>query len=94
MAARHQGKEEEEEEKESLMEKVSILDFDMLCATVAMQSQKGKWDKLNTDENEDDEEEDLMVYGNGGGGGVFRMWEGELVYDCFDDRHIALQSAW
>ncbi|XP_071934971.1 uncharacterized protein [Coffea arabica] len=85
-----QRREKEEEEKESLMEKVAVLDFDMLCATVAMQSQKGKWDKLNAGEN-GDEEEDIVVYGNGGG--VLRMWEGELLYDCFDDRRIALQSA-
>ncbi|XP_071930398.1 uncharacterized protein [Coffea arabica] len=85
-----QRREEEEEEKESLMEKVAVLDFDMLCATVAMQSHKGKWDTLNAGEN-GDEEEDIVVYGNGGG--VLRMWEGELLYDCFDDRRIALQSA-
>ncbi|CAI9087663.1 OLC1v1021792C1 [Oldenlandia corymbosa var. corymbosa] len=85
-------KKEVAEEEQSLMEKVTILDFDMLCATVAMQNQKGKWDKLNMDEY--DEEEEGLIYANGnGGGGVFRMWEGELVNDCFDDRRIALQSA-
>ncbi|KAL3519618.1 hypothetical protein ACH5RR_017767 [Cinchona calisaya] len=91
VVADHQGK--EEEEKESLIEKVAILDFDMLCATVALQSQKGKWDytKFNGDE------EGIMLYGNsnngGGGGGVLRMWEGELIYDCFEDPSIAFQSS-
>ncbi|KAL3522144.1 hypothetical protein ACH5RR_014978 [Cinchona calisaya] len=85
---------EKKEEEESLMEGVAILDFDMLCATVAMQSQKGnKWDyKFNQMDDENvEEEDDAMIYANGRG--VLRMWEGELLYDCFDDRRIALQSS-
>nr|GMC81506.1 cell number regulator 5-like [Ipomoea batatas] len=31
------------EEEERLLEGVAVLDFDMLCATVAMQAQNGKW---------------------------------------------------
>ncbi|KAG6394000.1 hypothetical protein SASPL_144576 [Salvia splendens] len=71
------------EEERLLSEEVSVLDFDMLCSTVAMQAQQGKWGKLNGDE------EDELGYG----GGVHRMWEGELFYDCLDDRRLALQSS-
>ncbi|GFP83960.1 protein plant cadmium resistance 8 [Phtheirospermum japonicum] len=78
---------EGEEAERLLTEEVTVLDFDMLCATVAMQAQKGKWGKLNGDNNE---EENIV---SGYGGGLHRMWEGELVYDCFEDRRIALQSA-
>lgn len=84
-------KKEVAEEEQSLLERLTILDFDMLCATVALQSQKGQWGRLNADENDDEEG---MIYSNGGGGGVLRMWEGELIYDCFDDRRIALLSTW
>ncbi|KAI4296591.1 hypothetical protein L6164_036540 [Bauhinia variegata] len=67
-------------EEEGLLEGMALLDFDMLCSTVALQTQ-GKWRKLG------DEEE------GGEFGGVLRMWEGELL-DCFDDRRVALESAW
>ncbi|KAL3820627.1 hypothetical protein ACJIZ3_006532 [Penstemon smallii] len=80
-----------EEEQRLLMEDVTVLDFDMLCSTVALQAQKvNNWGKLNS-ENED---ENLVSekYDYKYGEGVFRMWEGEIVYDCLDDRHIALQS--
>lgn len=80
------GGEKKEEEEGSLMEGVAVLDFDMLCTTVAMQTQLGKWKKLNGEE-----EESSMVYPNGGG--AFRMWEGELLYDFFDDRRLAFQSS-
>uniref|UniRef100_A0A2C9U4E2 Uncharacterized protein n=1 Tax=Manihot esculenta TaxID=3983 RepID=A0A2C9U4E2_MANES len=75
---------EEVEEKDRLMEGMSMLDFDMLCSTVASQTQ-GKWRKLET--------EDFDASGASGGdfGGVFRMWEGE-VFDCCDDRRIAIES--
>lgn len=86
-------KKEVAEEEQSLMDRVTILDFDMLCATVALQSQKGQWGRLNADEN-DDGEGIIHSNGGGGGGGVLRMWEGELIYDCFDNRRIALQSTW
>lgn len=87
-------KKEVAEEEQSLMESVTILDFDMLCATVALQSQKGQWGRLNADENNDEEGVIYSNGGGGGGGGVLRMWEGELIYDCLDDRRIALQSTW
>ncbi|KAE9452659.1 hypothetical protein C3L33_15439, partial [Rhododendron williamsianum] len=72
---------EEEEEGEKLLEGVTVLDFDMLCSTVAMRTQQGKWRKL------DDREGDVDYNNNNGGefGGVLRMWEGEIL-DCFDDR--------
>ena len=71
------------EEEEKLLEGVTLVDFDMLCSTVAMQTQ-GKWAKLETTRDAS-MEPDL--------GGVFRMWEGELL-DCFDDRRIAIESTW
>lgn len=81
----------EEEEKERLLgNEATALDFDMLCATVALQAQQGKWGKVN---GENDEENFVPIY-NQYGGGVHRMWEGELVYDFFDDRRLALQSTW
>ncbi|KAJ8761608.1 hypothetical protein K2173_004384 [Erythroxylum novogranatense] len=70
----------EEEEEERLME---VLDFDLLCSTVALQTQ-GTWTKLRT--------QDVCDSGAGAGnGGVFRMWEGELL-DCCDIPRIAIQS--
>ncbi|KAF3451592.1 hypothetical protein FNV43_RR07687 [Rhamnella rubrinervis] len=76
----------DEEEKERFLEGMSVLDFDLLCSTVALQTQ-GKWSKVESVEGGD------VVGGEGGDfGGVLRMWEGELL-DCFDDRRIALESA-
>ncbi|GER46038.1 PLAC8 family protein, partial [Striga asiatica] len=49
---------------------------------------QGEWGKLNWGNGEDDFAADYYLYG----GGVPRMWEGELVNDCLDDRRIALQS--
>ncbi|KAK2644241.1 hypothetical protein Ddye_019436 [Dipteronia dyeriana] len=78
-------KAEEEEEEERLLQGVTVMDFDVLCSTVA----QGHWRKL---QDEDD------VDGGGGDveggelGGVLRMWEGEVL-DFFDDRRVALQSA-
>lgn len=80
----------EEEEERLLGKEATALDFDMLCATVALQAQQGKWGKLN---GENDEENFVPNY-NQYGWGVHRMWEGELVYDFFDDRQLALQSTW
>jgi hypothetical protein len=84
---------EEDEEEKLLMEGMSVLDFDMLCYTVAMQTQGKYWVKLESKEEE--EEGDLRHYNNGvgGGGGGFRMWEGEVL-DCFDDCRIAIESLW
>ncbi|THG14933.1 hypothetical protein TEA_015397 [Camellia sinensis var. sinensis] len=80
-------KEEEEEEEQKFLEGVTVLDFDMLCSTVASQTQ-GKWRNLDTLHH--DESQDGVVGAEFGG--VLRMWEGEVV-NCFDDRRIALQSA-
>ncbi|KAL8152323.1 hypothetical protein V2J09_010083 [Rumex salicifolius] len=75
-------------EEERLLEGTAVLDFDVLCSTVAMQNQ-GKWRLL------DSQDEDEVAAGSSGGefAGVFRMWEGELL-DCFDDRRIAIESLW
>ncbi|XP_061368821.1 cell number regulator 2-like [Gastrolobium bilobum] len=72
-----------EEEKERLLEGMAVLDFDMLCSSVALQTAHGTWGKLGGTLGAGDEEQH---------GGVLRMWEGELL-DCFDDRTIALESA-
>jgi len=77
----------EEEERESLLEGVAVLDFDVLCSTVALQAGHGKWGKLGVGYDDDDEEE------GGQFGGVLRMWEGEIL-ECFDDHRIALESTW
>ncbi|KAJ9168956.1 hypothetical protein P3X46_020429 [Hevea brasiliensis] len=74
----------EEQEKDRLMEGMTILDFDVLCSTVALQTQ-GKWRKLET---ADFDANDAI---GGEFGGVFRMWEGEVL-NCFDDRRIAIES--
>ncbi|GAA0173351.1 hypothetical protein LIER_26984 [Lithospermum erythrorhizon] len=79
-----------EEEKEKLLEGVTVLDFDLLCSTVALQAEKGKWGTLNF--NKYGQENDGDHEGGGSYGGVLRMWEGELFYDCFDDRRVAMES--
>ncbi|KAJ4829909.1 hypothetical protein Tsubulata_025138 [Turnera subulata] len=85
------GKEEEMEEEVEDMS-MSVLDFDLLCSTVALQTQ-GKWTRLEADHG--GEKDGLLGdngnNGGGGGGGVFRMWEGELLDFC-DDRRVALES--
>lgn len=70
-----------EEDEKKLMEGVAVLDFDVLCSTVALQAQ-GKWTKLEQVDEEDDA---------GEFGGVLRMWEGGLL-NCFDDRRVALET--
>ncbi|PHT56097.1 hypothetical protein CQW23_04583 [Capsicum baccatum] len=75
----------EEEEERLLSEGVTVVDFDMLCSTVARQAQKGQWVKLDLNGDEDN-------VGYGGNGGVLRMWEGELFCDSLEDRRIAIQS--
>ena len=75
----------EDEEKEGFLEGMAVLDFDMLCSTVALRTAQGKWGKVGVVEDEEEE--------GGEFGGVLRMWEGELL-DCFDDRRIALESTW
>ncbi|VVA34805.1 PREDICTED: PLANT CADMIUM RESISTANCE [Prunus dulcis] len=77
----------EEEEKERFLEGngKSVVDFDVLCSTVALQTQGKLAAKLQSFHGgeEDGDVGDL--------GGVFRMWEGEVL-DCLDDRRIALES--
>jgi len=72
-------------------EKERLIDFDTLCSKVAMNSNNGKWNTLHesyeNDEYFDDEESGEL------GGGVFRMWEGDMLADCFDDRRLFLQSS-
>lgn len=82
---------EGEGEEEKLMEGMAVLDFDMLCSTVALQAAQGKWRSLGGGGG-GAEGEDAAILGDLGGG-VLRMWEGEVV-DCFEDRRIALQSSW
>lgn len=79
----------EEEEKERFLEGngKSVVDFDVLCSTVALQTQGKLAAKLQSFHGG---EEDGNV---GDLGGVFRMWEGEVL-DCLDDRRIALESLW
>lgn len=79
-------KDEEGEENERLLEGMAVLDFDMLCSSVALQTANGTWGKLGGG-GEDDEHRGEEF------GGVLRMWEGELL-DCFEHRRIALESAW
>ncbi|XP_065879136.1 uncharacterized protein [Euphorbia lathyris] len=77
--------EEEDGEEANLLKGMTVIDFDVLCSTVALQTQ-GKWRKLETDDF------DGAGVGNGGEfGGVFRMWEGGIL-DCFDDRRVAIES--
>ncbi|KAF9590363.1 hypothetical protein IFM89_033889 [Coptis chinensis] len=78
--------EEEEEKKKFIMEGISVLDFDMLCATVALQAQTGGG--FSSREKLDDDYESSGEFG----GGVQRMWEGEIL-DCFEDRRIAVETA-
>ncbi|TQD73985.1 hypothetical protein C1H46_040484 [Malus baccata] len=79
--------EAEGEEKERLLEGngMAVVDFDLLCSTVALQTQGKLAAKLQSfpDVEEGGDAGDL--------GGVFRMWEGEVL-DCFDDRRVALES--
>jgi hypothetical protein len=85
-----EGRKEEEEgggEKERLLEGMAILDFDMLCSSVALQTANGTWGKLGGTSFGDDEQRSEEF------GGVLRMWEGELL-DCFEHRRIAVESAW
>ncbi|XP_048555876.1 cell number regulator 2-like [Triticum urartu] len=78
---------EEEEEEEAM----AVLDFDMLCASVAMSAERRKGAGMG--------EAAAACAGSGagegaaGGGGVQRMWEGDVVIDCLEDRRIALEAA-
>ncbi|CAL1397628.1 unnamed protein product [Linum trigynum] len=69
------------EEEQKLIEDVAVVDFDLLCSTVALQTQ-GKW---TTKVQAADEEF------HDGGASVFRMWEGGVLDFC-DDRRLAVES--
>ncbi|KAH9303946.1 hypothetical protein KI387_008350, partial [Taxus chinensis] len=64
---------------EAYGEGMAVLDFDVLCATVAMQSESLSFEFRRLADRE-------------GGGGVQRLWEGGLM-DCCDDRKILLETA-
>ncbi|XP_051215402.1 uncharacterized protein [Lolium perenne] len=74
----------EREESEGEEEAMAVLDFDMLCASVAMSAERRKGAAGLAA---------AVAASEGGGGGVQRMWEGDVVIDCFDDRRIALEAA-
>ncbi|XP_026392401.1 uncharacterized protein LOC113287777 isoform X2 [Papaver somniferum] len=87
------GEGENGEKDEKFIDGMAVMDFDMLCATVALQTEGGfysskgnNWGKLNNDDDGDD------IDGGEFGGGVQRMWEGD-VFDFLEDRRIALQTA-
>ena len=79
----------EEEGTKGVAEGVAVLDFDMLCATVALQTQ-GVSEKRRKGVAEADEEERVE---GGEFGGVQRMWEGDVL-DCMEDRRIAIEAVW
>ncbi|KAK8460608.1 hypothetical protein SEVIR_2G359500v4 [Setaria viridis] len=87
------GTEEEEEERrrgesESEGEEsgmAAVLDFDMLCASVALSAERRKGAAAAEAAGD--------CGGGVGGGGVQRMWEGDVVLDCLEDRRIALEAA-
>ncbi|XP_058735510.1 uncharacterized protein LOC131607533 [Vicia villosa] len=72
------------EEEENLLENVAVLDFDVLCSSVALKASQGRWGNVGTVDEEEDDENEVF-------GGVLRMWEGEL-FDFFDHRRIAIES--
>ncbi|XP_047065658.1 cell number regulator 2-like [Lolium rigidum] len=76
-ASRSQPKSQGEDE-----EAMAVLDFDMLCASVAMSAERRKGAAGLA-----------AAASEGPGGGVQRMWEGDVVIDCFDDQRIALEAA-
>ncbi|KAM0847500.1 hypothetical protein ACQ4PT_054965 [Festuca glaucescens] len=65
-------------------EAMAVLDFDMLCASVAMSAERRKGAAGMAA---------AAAASEGPGGGVQRMWEGDMVIDCLDDRRIALEAA-
>ncbi|CAN6453302.1 unnamed protein product [Victoria cruziana] len=72
------------DEEEGFLEGMAVVDFDMLCATVALQTRGFSAGKSGGEvEGEGGR--------GGGGGGLQRLWEGD-VFDCFQDRRIAIES--
>ncbi|KAI4312102.1 hypothetical protein MLD38_036954 [Melastoma candidum] len=82
---------EAEEERTRLLEGMAVLDFDMLCSAVAMQTQ-GKWGSVGGGGGDEGVGGGFGEVAGGGGVGVLRLWEGEAL-DCLEDRRLALQSA-
>lgn len=79
------GSESESEGEEAGV--AAVLDFDMLCASVAMSAERRKGAAVTAPAGADGD-------CGGGGGGVQRMWEGDVVLDCLEDRRIALEASW
>ncbi|CAN6168396.1 unnamed protein product [Urochloa humidicola] len=76
---RLRGESESEGEEAGM---AAVLDFDMLCASVALSAERRKGAAA------------AEAAGDCGGGGfVQRMWEGDVVLDCLEDRRIALEAA-
>ena len=84
-APRSRPEESEGEEEEAM---VAVLDFDMLCASVAMSAERRKGAGMMA------AAASVAPGEEGAGGGVQRMWEGDVVIDCLEDRRIALEAAW
>ncbi|CAM0906225.1 unnamed protein product [Alopecurus aequalis] len=81
-APRSRPESDGEEEEEAM----AVLDFDMLCASVAMSAERRKGSGMAAAAA-------CAGAGEGAGGGVQRMWEGDVVIDCLEDRRIALEAA-
>ncbi|XP_020589894.1 uncharacterized protein LOC110031159 [Phalaenopsis equestris] len=79
-----EGVGEGEAETERLMEEVAVLDFDMLCAAVALQTQGVKVERRIEKEEEENRGDDEL-------GGVQRMWEGDVL-GCLEDQRIAMEA--
>ncbi|XP_074583435.1 uncharacterized protein LOC141839554 [Curcuma longa] len=78
-----------EDEGEAGCNMAAVLDFDILCATVALQTKGISVEQqLRNEEGEGAGEEEMGVEF----AGVQRMWEGDIV-DCFDDQRIAIETA-
>lgn len=71
-----------EEDEKLAAEAMAVLDFDLLCAAVARQTQGIFSEKAGNEEAN-----------RVGFGGVQRMWEGGVL-DCLEDQRIAIESAW
>ncbi|PKA47928.1 Protein plant cadmium resistance 8 [Apostasia shenzhenica] len=75
-----------EETDENMMERMAVLDFDMLCAAVALQTQGMKTENRREKEEADEEPREGEL------GGVQRMWEGDVI-GCLEDRRIAIEAS-
>ncbi|KAF8664442.1 hypothetical protein HU200_054614 [Digitaria exilis] len=84
---KEQRRESESEGEEEPAGVAAVLDFDMLCASVALSAERRKGAAAAGAAGGD------CGGGVGVGGGVQRMWEGDVVLDCLEDRRIALETA-